>query len=223
MRLGDAHRLLEPGYTDFETGHRRLVDGTVLVAGLTAMPGVKAEMVRWWFADFMRTTEHYRWWHPHDHVWMDWEDKRPGEIVGASHLVHERIGGQLQQLRIHFVDPVLFFGADVFEPSQGFAVCAEAGELERPVNLSRMCHVVRDTDWGCEMRSRFWLGVVDARESSPIPGAVVRALGNNPVARTLLMPRGLPAGLQRHCLEEMSYLAGLLPDLYRRESGRVFV
>ena len=53
--------------------------------------------------------------------------------------------------------------------------------------------------------------------------AVVRALGNNPVARTLLMPRGLPAGLQRHCLEEMSYLAGLLPDLYRRESGRVFV
>lgn len=218
MHFARAQRLLEPGYTAFETGHRRLRDGTVLVAGLTSMPGVRAEMVHWWFADFMRTTEHYRWWHPRDHVWMDWEDKRPGEIVGASHLVHEYIGGALQKLRIRFVDPEGFFrgGLGAFD---GLALCAQAGPLDRPVTFTRMCHVVRDTEWGCEMRSRFWLGVVDAGEGAFAGARWLRPLVNNPLARALLVPRRLPAGLQKHCAEEMSYLAGFLPELYRREHG----
>ena len=70
---------------------RRLFDGSYLVAVRTPMPSVKADMVRWWFLNFLNTTEHYKWWHPNDHVWMDWENKIPGEIIGASHLVHEYI------------------------------------------------------------------------------------------------------------------------------------
>ena len=43
---------------------------------------------------------------------MDWENKEPGEIIGASHLVHEYIGGDLSKLRIQFVNPFEFFGYD---------------------------------------------------------------------------------------------------------------
>ena len=83
---------------------KRLSDGTYLVSARTPMPHVNANMVRWWFADFLKTTEHYSLWHPKDHLWMDWENKVHGEIVGASHLVHEYVGDELLKLRIQFVN-----------------------------------------------------------------------------------------------------------------------
>ena len=79
---------------------RRLSDASYLVAVRTPMLEVTADMLRWWFSDLMQTTEHYQWWPPKDHVWMDWENKEPGKIIGASHLVHEYIGGDLSKLRL---------------------------------------------------------------------------------------------------------------------------
>ena len=69
----DADKTLVKQTNIYTTEVRRLPDATYLVAVRTAMPAVKAEMVRWWFTDFMKTTEHYKLWHPRDHVWMDWE------------------------------------------------------------------------------------------------------------------------------------------------------
>jgi hypothetical protein len=66
-------------------------------------------MIAWWFGEYMQTTEHYKRWHPRDHVWMSWEDKQPGTHVGAKHLVHEYIGGRLNKLRITFVPEEEFF------------------------------------------------------------------------------------------------------------------
>ena len=68
-------------HVEFESGVRRLRDGTVEVASLVSMPGVTSDMFRWWFSDYLQTTEHYRMWHPKDHVWMDWEHKTLGEIT----------------------------------------------------------------------------------------------------------------------------------------------
>ncbi len=213
MKLEDADQLLAPGYTDFETGHKPAGDGTYLIAGLTSMPGVKARMIRWWFADFMRTTEHYKWWHPLDHVWMDWEHKKPGKIVGAHHLVHEYIGGELQELRISFVDPTEMLSQTELESFEGELVCGRVGPIAAPFSVTRMAHVVRDTPWGCEMRSRFWLGVLEGRD-----GAAPPELPRQPDGSLTLAP-GLPPALLKHCLEEMSYLAAFLPDLYRKNSG----
>ena len=36
---------------------KRLSDGTYLVAVRTDMPDVKADMVRWWFKEFLQTSE----------------------------------------------------------------------------------------------------------------------------------------------------------------------
>ena len=90
---------------DFKTEVIRQANGIYEVSALTPMPSVTPEMVRWWFADYMQTSEHYKRWHPDAHLWMDWENKVPGEYVGASHLVHEYIGKDLQKLRIQFVPP----------------------------------------------------------------------------------------------------------------------
>jgi len=60
------------------------------------------------------------------------------------------------------------------------------------------------------MRSRFWLGDVEPADP-PLDRET----------RLPLIPDRLGAGLLKHCHEEMSYLAGFLPDLYARKRGRV--
>ena len=212
----DADEAIAPGYGAFETGVRRMPNGTLQVSALTRMPGVKARMVRWWFADFLQTTEHYTWWHPTDHVWMDWENKQPGQIVGASHLVHEYIGGEMQRLRIQFVDPAEFFGADP-NAEDVLAICAYPGSLDEPLNAGKMCHIVRDTPWGAEMRSRFWLGYVAARDGDATHQTLLTMVANTALVRTVAVTEEMGLALMQHAIEEMGYLSDLLPDLYARE------
>jgi len=175
-------------------------------------------MVRWWFADFLQTSEHYSWWHPTDHVWMDWENKAPGKIIGASHLVHEYIGGEMSKLRIQFVDPKEFFGHDPND-EETFVICAYPGLLEEPVIGGKMCHVVRNTPWGAEMRSRFWLGYVSERVGNASHQTALTLVANTALARWLALSEEGANGLLRHAIEEMGYLGDLLPELYAKETG----
>ena len=192
---------------------RRLPDATYLVAVRTSMPEVKAEMVRWWFSDFLQTTEHYNWWHPKDHVWMDWENKEPGKIEGASHLVHEYIGGDLSKLRIQFVNPDEFFGYDANDEDT-FVICARIGLLNEEMNIAKMCHVVRNTLNGAEMRSRFWLGHVAQREGNSTISSLKGFIGNTFLIRLIVVNKQSAEDLGHHAEEEMKYLAALLPTLY---------
>ncbi len=192
---------------------RRLPDASYLVAVRTPMPEVKAEMLRWWFADFMQTTEHYQWWHPEDHVWMDWENKEPGEIIDASHLVHEYIGGELSKLRIQFVNPFEFFDYDPNDEDT-FVICARVGLLEEEMNIAKMCHVVRNTLNGAEMRSRFWLGHVAKREGNSTISSLKGFISNTFLIRLIVVNKQSAKDLGRHAEEEMKYLAALLPALY---------
>jgi len=150
---------------NFKTETHRQANGIYEVSALTPMPDVTPEMVRWWFADYMQTTEHYKRWHPQAHLWMDWENKVPGEYIGASHLVHEYIGEDLAKLRIQFVEPEQILG-DVEFNEDDVAVCALPGLLEQPLYGGQMCHIIRSTKNGSEMLSRFWLGMVAKRDIS---------------------------------------------------------
>ena len=192
---------------------RRLSDASYLVAVRTPMLEVTADMLRWWFSDFMQTTEHYQWWHPKDHVWMDWENKEPGKIIGASHLVHEYIGGDLSKLRIQFVNPIEFFDYDP-NNEDTFVVCARIGLLDEEMNIAKMCHVVRNTLNGAEMRSRFWLGHVAKREGNSTVSSLKGFIGNTFLIRLLAVNKQSAKDLRRHAEEEMKYLAALLPTLY---------
>ena len=214
----DAEATLVKETETYDTEVRRLPDASYLVAVRTPMPGVKADMVRWWFADFLNTTEHYSWWHPEDHVWMDWENKKPGEVIGSSHLVHEYIGSELSKLRIQFIDSSEFFG---FNPNDEdtFVICARVGLLEQEINTAKMCHVVRNTQTGAEMRSRFWLGHVAKRDGNKTIRSFEGFVGNMALVRLFLIEQQVnPEDLKRHAIEEMTYLAKLLPSLYKSEN-----
>lgn len=213
-----------PGYAEgepgFKTEVKRLPNGIYEVSALTPMPGVTPEMVRWWFADYMQTPEHYQRWFPDAHIWMDWENKVPGEYVGASHLVHEYIGADMQKLRIQFVPPEEILG-EVQLRDGDVAVCAKPGLLEQPLNGGQMCHIIRATEDGAEMRSRFWLGMVAKRDGNEQIGSIEGIVANTYLARKLGVSRSAAIDLMNHCTEEMSILAGFLPELYAAEIGGV--
>ncbi len=206
MKLEHANELLRPGYLALESGYTRLPDGQLHVACWTTMHGCSGRMVEWWFG-FLETTEQYKWWHPLDHLWCEWKGERgTGRFIGGEHHVHEKIGGELQKLRIQFREPSDYLDASNFgEAGISGAVCARVGSLDAPVQAGHLIHLCRDTAYGCEMRSRFWLGDFDPPEVAP-----------DPAARTAAFPDTVGEALLKHCHEEMSYLAGFLPELYEK-------
>ncbi len=204
-------------YTPMETGVYRQGNGIYVVKALTRMPNVKAEMVRWWFADYLKTTEHYKMWHPTAHIWMDWENKVPGEVIGASHLVDEYIGPDMSKLRIQFIDPAEFLG-DYKEQAGRFVICARVGLREEPINMTSMCHVVRDTPFGAEMRSHFWLGHVAKRDGNDEVFSIEGIVGNTALVRFLAIDKKLAVDLMIHAIQEMGNLADFLPELYKQEN-----
>lgn len=214
----DTTGVLTDSYTPMETGVHQQGNGVYVVKALTRMPDVKAHMVRWWFADYMQTTEHYKRWHPTAHLWMDWENKVPGEIVGASHLVHEYIGDELGKLRIQFINPAELLG-NYEERDNRFVLCARAGMLEEPINVTTMCHIVRDKPWGAQMRSIFWLGHVAKRNGNEQVFSVEGVIGNTALARFILLDEKFATDLMVHAVEEMGYLANFLPQLFTDENA----
>jgi len=208
MKLSDANRLLDPGHTGLEAGYVRLDDGQLHVAAWTTMMGCTGRMVEWWFG-FLRDTEQYKWWHPKDHVWCEWAGERgTGRYIGGTHNVHEYIGGTLAKLKVRFVEPSTYLDASRLSGAGvSAAICARVGLLDAPVWTGHLMHLCRDTDYGCEMRSRFWLGDLDPPEMAP-----------DRETRIQLVPDSLGKGLMKHAHEEMSYLAGFLPGLYARET-----
>ena len=206
----------DSSHVEFESGVRRLRDGTVEVASLVSMPGVTSDMFRWWFSDYLQTTEHYRMWHPEDHVWMGWEHKTLGEITGSHHLVHEYIGGELMKLRIQFAWPQEILGYDPTDENT-VVICARVGELESSLNIAEMCHVASNTPSGTELRSRFWLGVIADREAAGWQNFLLSLLANNPISRQFAVSEIEGINLHKHCMEEMNYLADLLPVIYKED------
>ncbi|MFS8048874.1 DAPG hydrolase family protein [Rhizobium sp. BR 314] len=220
MRFENANDLLNTGYLKIESGVVDYDDGFKTVCAYTRMTGCKAKMVDWWFG-WLGGTDQYKLWHPRDHVFSDWENRQSGTYIGSSHLVHEYLGGDdgpLFKLRINFRDPHEFFDQRRYAAFDGTAVCARIGSLEQPVNLGRMTHFVRNTDFGCEMRSRFFLGHIESRDPDHDFSEEEKAS-----LRRELVTEDLARRLHQHATEEMGYLGELLPVFYRQVTGDVTV
>src|SRR6202000_3582243 len=84
----------------------------LIVVTHNVVPGVSGRMIDWWFG-YVTTTEQYKRWHPLDHEYSEWAGPHGNSTyIGGNHLVYERIGGTLQQLRINFRSPAAYFGND---------------------------------------------------------------------------------------------------------------
>lgn len=187
MLFIDANKLLEPGYSSLETGYYRLVDNQILVAALTRMPGCDGEMVDWWFG-YLDDSAKYRMWCPKDHLELEIQGPRPmGQYIKTSLMITRRMGESVKRSQMRFHDPSDFLSS--YDPSihQDITViCANVYTPEKVLE-SRIIHCVRNTDFGCEMRSRLWL--VNETDDTA-------------------------TDMMTHCLEEMGNLAVFLPDLF---------
>lgn len=210
MELNQANRLLEPGHLALETGIERLADGQLMVAILTPMQNVTVAMLRHWYLTLTGTAR-YKLWHPKDHV--SFETVGTPGVAEDGRWVHnlhiqEYIGGALHKLRIQGRD-----SGDILDKSRladaGIAICrySRFGPLDREgVWDGHILHLTRETGYGVEIRTRIWLGDI---EPDPQPAEILQEL----------YPDSFGLAFLKHCSEEMSYLARILPDLYRREAG----
>jgi hypothetical protein len=210
LKAQDLNDLFRDGYLPGEFGYTRMADGTLTLANLTSMPGVTVEMFDWWFAWHGLEPMRYKMWDPEDHYSCLTRHPHRARDARLSlkerywdtiHDVREDIGsGRTQKIVIHFRNP-----ADVgFDPAKlatfaGTIVCA--GDEH---TAAIMCHFVRPTDDGCELRTRFWFGyrVKDGR-----PQKV-----KFPPPR--LIPTKVVKDLLRHNVKEFTNLAAILPEVY---------
>jgi DAPG hydrolase PhiG domain len=221
ITLAETNRLLDAGYLSMETGYARLDNGMMYVSALTDMPGVTGEMIDWWFA-WHDTDKAYTLWHPRDHIEAVW--KLPvdrslplrEQYIGNTSQIIEYIGSTLEHLNVFFQPPKRYFDTSRFTDSGiATAVCARGGKRLENVWTAHLIHLIRKTPHGVEMRSRFWLGDVDASPKGPI-GKLLTPLMNTAMMRKRNIPDHIGRDLMLHCAEEMHHLAVILPELYRR-------
>eukprot|EP00611_Tribonema_gayanum_P016568 TRINITY_DN2889_c0_g1_i1.p2 TRINITY_DN2889_c0_g1~~TRINITY_DN2889_c0_g1_i1.p2 ORF type:complete len:112 (+),score=12.66 TRINITY_DN2889_c0_g1_i1:176-511(+) len=92
--------------------------------------------------------------------------------------------------------------------------CGMLPQVAGDVAVGHLCHVVQEQDGKCEMRSRFWLGDIHKSAAGFPPRQIVNFIGNTRIGRILRGPDKLAKGILRHCNEEMTCLAAILPDVH---------
>lgn len=226
-----ADELSRPGYLPMETGFTLNDDGHVVIAVLTDMPGVQAEMWDWWMWWHAVEPARYKLWHPEAHLYAAYTEDR-SQIKGLtdrqrgwgnSCFIDEYIGAERAPLRASFFDPEKLG----FAPSTpgNTILAARGGMSTMPLAAAWLVHQVRETPNGCEMRSRFIANDVrvlaqPARSVTSTAGKVLSLPGINSLAG-LVMNRSKPSKLYEagpamlyHCAQEMNHLASFLPRLY---------
>jgi transposase-like protein len=155
MFLEEVEQLLHPGYLPFESGYYRLSNEQMFLAVFTRMPGCKAKWVQWWYQHFLNDA-------------VDPEPDRSALLarIGKSafeHLTQARRYGRYmsesksKKLQFTLVNPRKYFDLKkIDESGVGAVICAHSLFPDNTIDRY-VIHVLRDTDYGCEMRSRFWI------------------------------------------------------------------
>ena len=214
----DFDPLLDPAPLAIETGYERLANGVLHVACRTDMHRCSGEMFEWWFRS-RPDTDRYVWWHPVDHISSEWLEGSPNTHVGSIHKVEESFTGTpAKRILIQLRDPAEFFTASALETARRHGhvsalICGRGGESwdaprdpQGRIMGTRMFHVVRDTAWGCVLRSHFLLG-------HDLP-----RIGKTPAEMKALIPDSAAPALLVHCYSEFTFLSRFLPSLFAAEN-----
>lgn len=227
LQESEMNRLLDLAPLAVECGYCFLPDGVGYVAMRVQMPEVTGEMVDWWFDWHADDPLRYRVWHPPAHVSNSVE--RPAARSDkpfwfTTHHPVEDIGLGVDRLRIDFLPPdrLGFSESALQRPGIATIVGGFAGDDSKRARHTRMVHVWLDdpSTGGTILRSRFWIGSV-LRPYLPTPVATpVSRLLNRPSMRRRLVPRKAPEVLAKHCAEEYTNLAAILPGLFAQYGSR---
>ena len=172
-------QVIAPGYSDMEIGYKKLDDdGNYYVCTYARFPHAKGEMINWWYSEWLHDADSYKLWSK-DHVSFYWnEAKRPGTVVGATHISSEYLGDEIVEMAISFYDPNDIFDTSKFEENNiSLALVQEnrnpAGEI-----INVFVHIVRDTYFGCEIRNRFFMPNSTEQDCKDLIAHNVGEMGN---------------------------------------------
>ena len=135
---------------------------------------------------------------------------------GCTHYVNEKVGEMKFELPPG-VDPKSLGGLSFLSPEDyGFDMDRFRSPNVATAVCGPMCHFLRETDDGMELRSRFWLGykIIDKNpeidQSSPM------------MSMFNMEMRGFIAkNLALHCTKEFTHLAKILPMVYADEGVKI--
>lgn len=231
LPLVNLNDLLNPGYFEVEIGWCVMPDGSGYVSNLNTMPGVTADMLKWWFAWHSLEPLRYKIWYPksHYHVSLSDEDRAKvldpnrsieEKLYGITHHVVENIGGGAENIYISFMSPEnCGFDMSRFHAPNVAALFAANGVsqlIDPPPGVPNfkgpafMCHFIREIPGGVEMRTRFWMGkkVINKQATHLLP-------------KGISLPPFVPQGLAFHNVHEFANLASFLPRLYEEQQGKI--
>ena len=156
MFIKDVDQLLKPGYLPIETGYCRLSNGQMYVAALTRMSGCKKEWVDWYFRSFIRddnANEEFK----KEAALVTMNVRPPSHFVGANPYTKHFMEGKLLNFKVILEDPSLYFDVSKIQESGVSVVYCGRSFLPDGTPDAHIIRVVRDTAYGCEMRSRYWI------------------------------------------------------------------
>ena len=151
-------------------------NGGFCVANTTKYKGVTGEMHQWFFGWHALDPLRYSIWDPYDHHGLTISDKDrayildpntsiPDKCRNVTHYVVESFnaGEAPSKINIYFKNPgdLGYDMSKIGTEACSFMVCANAEVVTPPIlpNMQVvMTHMAVDTEDGCELRSRFWMG-----------------------------------------------------------------
>ena len=168
--IEERDRVLEPGYEPLENGYTRLDNGQIFVAHQCKMPGVKPEMFDWWMGWHHVEPQRYKLWFPLGHLVNRVDDSAGDDPdvpdrqkwADKTHHVLEYMGSGLAPLVGVFQDQSAYYDVEKFEKlGNSLTVGATIAYDGKGVSFGTMIHNFRETEDGCEMRTRTWLGQIE--------------------------------------------------------------
>jgi len=222
----EINQLFNDGYLIAENGFRRLEDGSAYITVLTPMPNVTIDMINWWFWWHAKEGRRYQIWYPDMHYdisadfqgsYHDASKSYQERLQLSTHVVTEDVGLGKEKIMIDFMHPVDFgFDGKKLNPDENTIICARVGSPDKGAWGTEMCHFVRTTDKGVEMRSRFWIGQKIYRMGGFAQG-FINSILNSTFIKKKLIPKEVGRCMFHHCSQEYHNLTEILPKLYQEE------
>lgn len=214
IEFEDKNKILKDDKLQSEAGYSRFSDGSYLVSMYCPMPGITADMIKWWFWWHPQADERYQVWFPGAHFGIGYDKKDsdyfrqpecPPFRENTQYPV-EKIGGMKMPLRIDFLTAEHFgFSENVMEDCNvKLIVGGHVGAFKGLVWHTEMAHIYKEVDGGLYLISRFWLG-----RTMP------------PILRRLIINDKMAKSMAEHCAVEYRNLAEILPVLYAERQNHI--
>jgi transposase-like protein len=155
MMFEEINRLLEHGHLPIETGYCRLRDGSMYVAVMTRMFGCKSRWLEWWFKNYDLQEQQIKNRNPKNKSSSDGKTAAKGfyEDFQGKYVMDRKVSN----FSFELADPLEYFDNNKLKASDAHVIVIGNTFTPEGDLYGRNVHIARDTIYGCELRSHFWL------------------------------------------------------------------